>query len=337
MELTYEELELLINKISLGKEFLFIADKFITLTYPSNELRLKAQLIYDYKYKEAIASGLLSKKELEIIIKERGLFSQVDEDKLGRLASQIDAQKIVLSKTTKVRANQERLHKVIKDLEEDRSQLLYKKYSKLYMSAETKAEEEMNHYLCASCVYDDKGAPFWESYNAYLCDRSTEVKNEILVTFLKLIRGIEVSKIRFISRSTLWRIRYTTSIKTSEALFNVATAVYNTDQLNLVYWSNYYENIYSMMPSDRPSDETIQDDVLLDAFMEDYYKEINNETSILRRGKKAKGSMSAFDSEEVIVTQSSELYHDIVYDKPKEAQKVKDRSDIKKRTKTSGG
>ena len=42
--------------------------------------------------------------------------------------------------------------------------------------------------------------------------------------------------------------------------------------------------------------------------------------------------MSAFDAEEVIVTQSNELYEEIEYDKPREAQRVKNRTDIKKRT-----
>ncbi|MBV5346622.1 hypothetical protein JZU46_00095 [bacterium] len=337
MDLTYEELELLIHKISVGKDFLFIDDKFITLTHPTNELKLKAQLIYEKKYNDAILSGLLPKKDLELLIKQRGLFDQKDEDKLSRLSSQIDAQKIVLVKTAKVKANQDRLNKIIQNLEAERSILLHKKYSKLYMSAETQAEEEMNQYLCASCVHTEQGDLFWPSYADYLNDRSADLKTTILLAFLKLIRGVDVAYIRFVARSTLWRIRYTTSIKTAEALFNVATATYTIDQLNLVYWSNYYENIYSMMSSDRPSDHVIEDDSLLDAFMADYYKELNNETSILTRGKKNKGSMSAFDSEEVIVTQSSELYHDITYDVPKEAQKIKDKANIKQRTKTSGG
>ena len=155
---------------------------------------------------------------------------------------------------------------------------------------------------------------------------------------MDFMRGVDTKTIRFIARSNIWRIRYTSSLKIAEPLFGVPLVDYTTDQLNLVYWSNYYEQIYSMLPSDRPQDVVIEDDEALDKFMDEYYKEMNNESTILRdRNKKSKnkGTLSAFDSEEVIVTQFNELYHDIKYDKPKEAQKIKDRADIKKRT--SGG
>ena len=335
MDLTYEELEALIDKIAVGKSFLLIDDSFITLIYPDNAIKIKAKHIYDKNYAAALKSGLLPKKDLEVLIKERGIFSEADESQLNRLDSQIDAQKIVLAKTSKVKANQERIHKNIQDLEEKRSVLLYKKYSKLYMSAETKAEEEMNQYLCAMCAYGDTGNKFWTSYLDYLNYSDIATKTEILSAFLDLIRGASMSELRQVARSPVWRVRYTTSVKTSDPLFGKATTDYTKDQLNLVYWSNYYDNIYTMMPADRPPDDVINDDDALDKFMDDYYKELNNETSIIKKDKKRiKGTMSAFDSEEVIITQSSELYYDIKYDKPKEAQKIKDRTDIKKRTKS---
>jgi hypothetical protein len=91
-----------------------------------------------------------------------------------------------------------------------------------------------------------------------------------------------------------------------------------------------------MMPDSRPSDTVIEDDKLLDVYMNDYYKELSNDSSIKRSTKAMnKGAMSAFDAEEVIVTQSNELYHDISYDTPREAKRVKDRTDLKKRAVSS--
>jgi len=88
-----------------------------------------------------------------------------------------------------------------------------------------------------------------------------------------------------------------------------------------------------MLPEDRPPDFIIDDDEALDAFMEDYYKEYEKETAA-RRDKKRLGNskLSAFDQEEVIVTRAHELYEDIEYDKPREAQVIKDRNIIRKRT-----
>lgn len=333
MDLTYEEIDLLISKIALGKTLLRINNKFITIYHPSNELKVKTKLIYEDAYTQAISDGLLPKKDLEDIILARGIFSEDDAKKVAKLQAQIDAQEIVLGKTLKVKANQDRIRKIIADLKEQMSVLLYKKYSKLYMSAETKAEEEVNSFNCYECTYDSSGNKYWSTYEDFIHEKDDEVKNQIFSAYVNFVRGIDISVIRFIARSTLWRIRYNTSMKTSETLLGIPAVDYTVDQLNLVYWSNYYDQIYQMLPTDRPSDEVINDDEMLDKFMEEYYNEMNNETSIQKERKiKNKGTLSAFDSEEVIVTQSNELYHDIKYDKPREAQKVKDRADIKKRT-----
>lgn len=87
-----------------------------------------------------------------------------------------------------------------------------------------------------------------------------------------------------------------------------------------------------MMPEDRPPDVTIDDDDALDAYMKAFYEERNREEAERRHSKKRSGKLSAFDAEEVIVTRSHELYEDIEYDTPRESQKLKDRVDIKKRT-----
>jgi hypothetical protein len=335
MELSYEEIDLLISKIAVGKSLIRTNNEFIYLHHPSNELKMKAKLIYDDAYQQALSEGLLPKKDLEDIILARGIFGDDDAAAVAKLQSRLEGQEVVLAKTLKVKANQDRIKKVIAEIKEEMSALLFKKYSKLYMSAETKAEEEVTSYNCYECTYASSGEKYWSTYEDFIQDRDDKFKNNVFSNYVTLIRGIDISKIRFIARSTLWRIRYNNSMKTSETLLGIPTIDYSVDQLNLVYWANYYDQIYSMMPTDRPSDETINDDELLDKFMEEYYNEMNNETSIQKERKiKTKGLLSAFDSDEVIVTQSNELYHDIKYDKPKEAQKLKDRTDIKKRAST---
>lgn len=87
------------------------------------------------------------------------------------------------------------------------------------------------------------------------------------------------------------------------------------------------------MPEDRPSDIVIDDDDTLDAYMKEFYAERNRDEAARKSKYKRSGKLSSFDSEEVIVTRSHELYEDIEYDSPKEAQKLKDRVDIKKKTK----
>jgi len=335
MELTHEEVENLINRIASGKAYIFLEDElqFIEVKYPGNELKQRAALIYDKAYEDAISNGLLPLEKFEKLLLERGVLSENDQVELDKLRSKLEAQKILLSKTVKVRANQERIKKTINNLQSQIDNLIYKKQSKLVMSAESKADEYRTQYLCYGSTYYLDGPRVWSSFQEYMSEAEFDLKNKVLNTFIHLTNGINVETIRFIARSTLWRIRYNNSMKTSEQLFGVAAVDYTADQLNLVYWSNFYDNVYSMMPEDRPQESIIEDDKSLDAFMDEYYKELSNEVAVRRSNKSMhKGSMSAFDAEEVIVTQSNELYEEIDYDKPREAQRIKDRIDIKKRT-----
>ena len=85
------------------------------------------------------------------------------------------------------------------------------------------------------------------------------------------------------------------------------------------------------MPDDQPSEDIIEDDEALDAYLSDYYNERKKE-SIASRDQRKFGKLSAFDKDEVIITKANELYEDIDYDKPREAQAIKDKDFIKKRT-----
>lgn len=334
MELTYEEIERFITRVSSGKEYKYLESKadFILYTYPTNELRLIAEAIYKKEYNKAIQDGMLPAEELEKIIKDRGIFSDEDQDKVDKLTSRLEAQKVLLSKTVKVRANRERIVKVAEDLQRQIDEILHKKYSTLSLSADARAIEAKNQYLCWGCTLDVDSARIWSDYKSYLAEKDLTYRSEVLSGFLDYMSGADVATIRYVARSNAWRIRYTTSLKTSEQLFGKPTAEYTTDQLNLAYWSGFYEQVYSMMPGDRPSDEVIEDDKSLDAYMEEYYKELQNEAAIQGGFKdRTRGAMSAFDKEEVIVTKSNELYQEIEYDKPKEAQKLKDKSDIRKK------
>ena len=103
--------------------------------------------------------------------------------------------------------------------------------------------------------------------------------------------------------------------------------------LNLAYWSNFYQNIYEMMAKDRPPDSIVEDDEALDAYMKAFYEERSREDAAERDKNRhsTRGKLSAFNKEEVIVTQSHELYEDIDYTKPREAQMIKDKTSVRKK------
>jgi hypothetical protein len=339
MPLNYNDIESYLNQVFTGKKYQHIRygrdnRVLVLFKHPSPIIKQKAELVYSESYKEALSQGMMTIEQLEKLITERNLFTKEDADKLKKLQDQLEAQYILLAKTTKVKARMDRIKGIIQRLEREKNDLIQKKSSKLLMSAETKAEEDRALYTCCNCAfYGESEELIWKSYDNALRETKLEFKDRVLTNFLIFYRGLGTSVIRELARSTLWRIRFIASTKTSESLFGVPTSEYTTDQLNLAYWSNFYQNIYEMMPEDRPSDIIIEDDDALDAFMKRYYEERNREEAARKSKKNSGGKLSAFDNEEVIVTRSNELYEDIEYDKPREAQKIKERVDLKKRTK----
>jgi len=320
MSISDNDLEAYLYKIFVGFDYRYVdngsGELLLKFKHPNIITKVEAQRIYDTAYKKAISDGMLPVIELAELIDKRELFSKQDRLRLEKLEGQLEAQQFLLSKTTKVKANRDRIKGIIDKLTSEITGLRIKKTSKLAMSAESKSEEERSFFMCSTCVHNEDGSLFWPSYKDALRETNLVLKDNILYEL-----------------SNIWRIRYINSQKTSDPLFGVPTSEYTVDMLHLTYWSSYYQNIYEMLPEDRPSDLIIEDDEALDAFMKSYYEERNREDAARRSKNQNKGKLSAFNNEEVIVTRSNELYEDIDYNKPREAQRIKDRADIKKRTK----
>jgi hypothetical protein len=334
MSLTHEEIEQYLSMVFLDKRYSYIDDNLLVVfKFPSHSIKQKANLLYKRSFESAVNQGMLPNSELITLVEKRNIITELDKLTLKKLESQLEAQNVLLSKTTRVKANQERIKGAIRRLKHEIREIEFKRSSKLMLSAETKAEEDKTFYTCSQCVYlDDEKTLYWPSYEDALKENKITLKDKILLGFIRFYSGFSSTIIRELARSSLWRIRYINSVKTSDPLFGVPTSDYTTDQLNLVYWANYYQNIYEMMAEDRPSDIVIEDDDALDAYMKAFYGERNRQEAERKHKHKRSGKLSAFDAEEVIVTRSHELYEDIEYDQPREAQKLKERNDIRKRT-----
>jgi len=334
MDLSYEEIEQYLFQIFSREKIVIINDNPLLLKYPSTRDLNLARYKYQIEYDKSLKDGFVSKEDMKKILKERSFITADAEKKLNRLRSTLDAQKVLLAKTTKVKANQDRIKKLISELEIEIKEIESRETSALAMTAEAKAEESKLLFLCWCSTYNfETNDLWWKTYDDFLIDSDLLFRQQVLSEFILFYSGIPIPYIRAIARSNLWRIRYITSLKTSELLFGIPTSEYTNDMLNLVYWSHYYQNIYDMMPEDQPSDNIIEDDEALDAYMEDYYKERSKDIAARKSEKKlSRGGLSAFNNEEVIVTRHNELYEDIDYDKPKESQMIKDRNFIKKRT-----
>jgi len=333
MDLTHEEIEKYVEQISSGIKIVDIDDKTIIFRYPDQSIWMRARRVYDKEYREAIQEGLLPVEDMRKVIYDRQIITTEELKELSSLESKLEGQKVLLAKTTKVKANQDRIKSIIHELEDKIRIIRYKEQSKLTMTAETKAEESKLLYLCWSSSYDFyTDNLYWKTYEDFLKETNLSFRQKTMSEFILFYSGINTSHIRAIARSNIWRIRYVTSLKTSEPLFGVPTSNYTNDMLNLAYWSHYYQNIYEMMPEDQPSEIVIEDDEALDAYLNDYYNERQRDAAARKsKNKHSNSKLSAFDKDEVIITKSNELYEDIEYNKPRESQVVKDRNMIRKR------
>lgn len=333
MDVSNEEIERYLEQICTALKIIDVDDKVLLLTQPNSNDKMKARRIYKQEYKESINSGLLSTDAMKELIEKRQLITEKEKLELSSLRSKLDAQKVLLAKTLKVKANQDRIKNVIHDLKEKIRNIEYKERSKFSMTANTKAEEAKILYLCwVSCYGFFTNELYWNLYDKFLNESDYLFRQKVTSEFILFYGGIRTNYIRAIARSNLWRIKYVTSLKTSEALFGRPTSEYTNDMLNLAYWSHYYQNIYEMLPEDQPSDYIIEDDEALDAYMKDYYEERLKSAGARKDKKKRSGKLSAFDKEEVIVTRSNELYEDIKFDEPKEAMVIKDKPSVRKKT-----
>ena len=215
MLLTDEETECYLNQVFIGQQLVYIEDKLFLFKQPDNYVKMQASLVYDKTRNEAIKSGMLSVKMLEELLEERHIISEKEQKELEGLKSQLHAQQILLGKTTKVKAKQDRLKKIVNRIKEDIAEIEHKRISKLAMSAESKASEEKALYLCWACTYiktNDDYKLYWESFNNLLDEYSLELRNKILIKFLQFKAGIPTEIIRFLARHSLWRIRYVTGL-----------------------------------------------------------------------------------------------------------------------------
>jgi len=300
------------TKIMYGTE-----ERVLCIIYPYGDDKLYSDFLYDSYYNNAINDGILSKEDLESVIKARGLITEKEELREQELVKLIKGQETLF---TKMRFAKNKKDKVGENVKRLKTELfgLRRKFNSFYtLTAESVATEAKLNYLCWAATYNMSGkSRIWETYENFDLEKNVKFRSNIINEVMPVLIGFSEKTLRKIARCVEWRIRYTSSLKVSLPLFSRKPEDYTKDQLALVYWSNFYQNIYEMMPDDRPDDETIENDTMLDSYMEEYYKGIEQNRTISRA--KGRGS-NAFDSDEVIVTRFNELYEKLDYDNPKES------------------
>lgn len=329
IDLSYEEVDNLINEISIGGKLVEVKGKLLFISHGSSTDKMIANLEYKRAYDLAIKDGFLTEEQTREIMKERGLFTTEDEEKLEKLNNQLKGQKLLLEKITRAPARKDRVRDAIDILRKQINEISLKKEKGLEYSAERKAQESKYLYLTWRGVKDPNTKErYWKTLEDFNNETDIFFRQSVFVEIIKLGVGLDISILRFLARHNLWRIRYTTSLKTNISLFSHLLPEYTVDQLALAYWSQFYQSIYEMLPSERPDDTIIADDEALDAFMISYMEEKDKEVKDAKLNKKS-GTKSAYEHGEVIVTRSNPLYSDMEYTGENKSLRNKTSNDLK--------
>jgi hypothetical protein len=320
-ELPFQEIEALLEAVISNKRLKrieFSDDvEFVVFSFPTAQDLILSRYTREKALIEAQREGLPTLEEaLELV--DKGT-SQEDKDKLTSLQDNIKAQEAVFE-VTAIEARRAVVRENIERLQGEALGLENKSQHFLYMSQERKADEESFLYLAWASTYSVTGERFWKTFEEFEEETRHEMRLTVIENFSKFNAGLSSKEIRFLSRHSLWRIRYTAASKTGQQLFDNGLVDLTPDQLALLYWSNYYQSIFEMLPSEIPSPEVIDDDEKLDAYMESYFKVREEERT---EGKAAERSdtgrrqkLNAWEKgQELIITPSHPDYMKLAYSK----------------------
>ena len=236
--LNFEDLLLKIRPITLEQQF---------------ELQEKA-LIY---YNEVKEEGFLTNDEILDQMRERGLWSQQQEDRIEGLQKDIDRLKVELFQNKNKSQLVEQIRKYLKAGKEQYMDMMEKKYALCENS-------------CEGVLYTKK----IKDHVSLCCYKETD-QGEELYDFKEVSRDsvgqaynmqmLGETALREIARSDPWKSAWILhDTNTSKLFSNKEGTELTPDQKNLLIWSKMYDNVQESI--DCPTDDVIEDDDMLDGW-----------------------------------------------------------------------
>jgi hypothetical protein len=332
LALSIDEVESFISQISCGGKLAVIENAskekmLFFFQHPTARDLVMADFVRARAVEKALSEGLPSVPEMEEILVKRGLWSKEKDDSIVSLERQREAQKVLLRKTTRIKANRDRIKNNIKGMDKKIWEIRREKEAYLIHTRERRAEEEKLLYLAWACSFDfDLKDRYWETLDEFFQEPDILFRTRVSVDYSIFSMGIPNETIRYIARQPLWRMRFMSSQKSGARLFGRDVCDYSVDMLNITYWSSFYASLSEMMATERPPEDIIEDDDSLDAFMESYYKEQSSKDAEAR-SRKTTGKSSAWDHDETIVMSSNPVFSDIEYTETV-AEKLRRRGDV---------
>ena len=317
-ELSFQEAESILEEILNNRKLIEItrdnaAATFLMFSFPTSQEIFYSRYLRRKTILETRKEGLPSLADIDELLSTHQLIPEHNDNKIAEIQDKLEAQKKLLS-LTKITGRRAPIEEVIDKLNNDLEELRSKGEIYYFLSQERKGDEESLLYLTWASTFTLEGNRYWEDFKDFESETKLDFRDLVRIQFIQFNRGLPTATIRFLARHNLWQIRYAAALKTGGSLFGRELNDLTPDQLALLYWSNHYQSIYEMLPDDKPDDSIIADDKALDAYMQKYAKQREQERNHGKVQNKSLGKLSAWDrGEELIITPDNPHYMDLQY------------------------
>jgi hypothetical protein len=277
---------------------------------------LEIQEEYLKSYRESEEAGFLTQDEMLESMRDRGLWSDENDQKITGLEKDLDRLKVELFQN---RNKSDVVRQIRLYLTAGRSQLnelLNTKNQNYEHTCEGIAtKNKVSKLMNISCFKQED-----DDWVKYKFDNP-----DVPMEFIMKLYGMQVlseSSVRELARSEPWRSTWILKESNSFDLFNDRENQLTSDQRGLLIWSKMYDNVYESM--DCPSDSVVDDDDMLDGWMiiqkrkrdkERAEKEIEQSTTNSKISNSDEIFVMAHDREDADKINQSNTFH---------AQKVKE-------------
>lgn len=283
------EIEQAINNIAWGGKHIrvktFDGCEIVTIKPLSISDKNFLDFIYDAALGEALESGVMNKFELYKLYKERGVWTNEDDDNHKVYIAKIKELKTLLGNLENVERKKTQVQ--ISFFEKELDKINLKRRELYNVSAENYAEEQKLLALAFCATHDLHDKKKWDKWDDFLSSVDLKLIDDILHGIINIEQYSE-KQIRAIARSSTWRYRWNAA-KSIGDLFGKPIMDFSPTQQSLIYWSQVYDNVYESM--EKPPDEIINDDVALDRWFEAQAKKRKTK-DVEKTGKVGKINMS---------------------------------------------
>lgn len=254
------DFDLLIARIIAGCFRFTCEGRRFLVRQPGRLRRYKAQQVYQEALQEALLDELYSDDEINIMLRQNGLWNDEQENKLKTLYEDVEKLKINLFKSFFKSRERETIRKALQIARAEIGSLLTKKNAYSPMGATGFAQVARTRYLVGSGLYDDKGKRIWPDDDFYkgndtLLDEAVSAYSEA---------QIGDQQTRAIARSDQWRSVWNCKGVCTD-IFGRPAVDLTEEQRNLLSWSQLYDSVAEH--PNPPDDGVIKDDDAFDGWM----------------------------------------------------------------------